>query len=90
MEGKALLMEELEYLVMDELYFVMSYDELLDNLEISEEDLNGVLEHLVSREWVWVYQDRGENQCEEYDLKKNAGSYCYLASKKGLLAHNRL
>jgi hypothetical protein len=81
-------MEEAEFDLLDELYFVTSYDELKANVDMTEDEIRDTLVRLTSKEWVRVYKDADE-ELDEFDLITNFRSYFYLASKKGLLAHNR-
>lgn len=80
-------MEEAEFEVLDELYFVISYSDLLNSVDLEEDVLQRVLLQLLDKEWIRVY--RNEEEVEKPDLKNNFKSYFYLASKKGLFAHNR-
>ena len=81
-------MEDAEFDVLDELYFVISYGDLFNNLDISEKILKEVLVKMVENGWLRIYNNM-EEEAEEIDLINNFRSYFYLASKKGLLAHNR-
>lgn len=82
-------MTDLQFDVLDELYFVLSYKELLAATALEDQVLVGVLEELYAAGWIKVMHTVDEELApEEVDLKKNAASYYYLASKKGLLAHN--
>lgn len=94
MEGQNVLemdndMSDEEFDVMDELYFVQSFDYLISELEIEESEMAKVLAQLVSKGWVKCLKGMDEEVPEaELDLAHNYANYFYLATKKGLLAHN--
>ncbi len=81
-------MDDEEFEVLDELYFVISYAELADRLDLSEEKLKNILIRLSSKEWIRIYEGP-DRELDAFDLDSNFRSYHYLASKKGLMAHNR-
>jgi hypothetical protein len=62
------LMSDLEFEVIDNLYFVQRFEALIKEVEIDEKIMQKILEADV-----WT---------------KNYSNYFYLATKKGLLAHN--
>lgn len=80
-------MKETEFEVLDELYFVISFEELLSAVELDEEELLEVLIELARKEWIRIY-DSSDNELDKYNLRESYHSYFYLASKKGLFAHN--
>ena len=80
-------MEETEFEVLDELYFVISFDELLNAVDLTEKELLKVLIELERKEWIRIY-DSNDTELEKYDLEDGFRTYFYLASKKGLFAHN--
>lgn len=81
-------MSDEEFDVLDELYFIISYDELMERLDIERAALQKVLSVLRDKEWLRVYS-KLEEEVTDADLENNGESYFYLASKKGLMAHNR-
>ena len=82
-------MNDIEYDIIDELYFVTPYSALEEQLDYSENDLKVNLLQLVKRGLVRVYEAMDEeSEIEKIDLSNNFKSYCYLASKKGLFEHN--
>lgn len=82
-------MSDEEFEVMDELYFVTSYDDLEENCDCEKEQLISVLSSLHEKGWIRVLSGMDEEiSVEKVDLPVNYASYFYLASKKGLLAHN--
>ncbi len=81
-------MDDIEFEVLGELYFVTAYSDLCMNFDFEENELLDVLIKLASKGWIRVYETVDE-EIEEVDLTRKFKSYLYLASKKGLLAHNR-
>lgn len=85
-------MTDLEFDVLDELYFVQTFAELREALDddIAEDILAGVLYELTQKSWVkCLHPNKDEPIAEsELDVKKSYKQYCYLATKAGLMAHN--
>ena len=82
-------MSDLEYDVLDELYFVQSYNGLLDTTGLEEDLLNKVLSKLLSKKWIKCLVNQTEDIAyEELDFEKDFRKIFYLATKSGLLAHN--
>ncbi|MFT6133948.1 MAG: hypothetical protein ACJAZM_000427 [Cyclobacteriaceae bacterium] len=91
MEGKELLMTTNEFDVLDELYFVTSYQDLLKSVELSSADLLITLEQLHSRGWIKVLNAVDEEIPDRSLLwERNHTSYLFLATKSGLLKHNSI
>ncbi len=83
-------MTDIEFDVLDELYFVQAFAQLKENLDISNEQLRATLQILVEKGWVkCLYLNKDEPIAEkEIDLLNNYKEYAYLATKAGLMAHN--
>ncbi len=82
-------MTDIEYDVIDELYFVQPYSHLKDELDLEDNILLEVLEKLLFRGFVKCFRNQDDElPMEEVDLKSNFRHYYYLATKKGLMAHN--
>ena len=82
-------MSDLEYDVLDELYFVQSYPGLLDSTGFEEDLLNKVLKKLLTKKWIRCLSNQTEEiPDEELDFEKDFRHIFYLATKEGLLAHN--
>ena len=80
-------MTEDEFDLIDELYFVISYQELKSQIGWEENQLNQILKSLFDRGWVRLFEDPdGTSDCEEWPDKLDG--LFYLASKAGLKAHN--
>ena len=82
-------MTDQQFDLLDELYFIQSFDDLQLALGWSEENLKGVLAELVKKGWVRCYLNKNEEVVPgDIRLEKNYNHYFYLASKAGLFAHN--
>ena len=82
-------MTDLEFDVLDELYFVISYKDLLSATELEESALYGCLKSLLAKGWIKCFKGMdNEIISAELDFESNYRAYSYLATKKGLLAHN--
>lgn len=83
-------MTDLEFDVLDELYFVTSFQDLQETLSIPEERLQGLLYDLMEKGWVKCLKSFSEELMpNKENFLHNFGNYQYLATKAGLLAHNR-
>lgn len=81
-------MSEEEFELMDELYFVQSYDYLKQELDWEDEKLLVILQKLCDKEWVNCFSSPDEEIFNHPDILNEGKSYFYLASKKGLMEHN--
>ena len=82
-------MTDLEFDVLDELYFVLDFDQLQSELELEEMVLVETLEMLYQKEWIRCYTSHDQEvEAGQANIKGKFQEYLYLASKKGLLAHN--
>lgn len=82
-------MSDLEFVVLDELYFVQHFKELLKLTELEEHELKKTLQVLINKNWVKCFKDAAtEVGSDELDFELEFRNYYYLASKDGLLAHN--
>ncbi|KYG78845.1 hypothetical protein [Roseivirga echinicomitans] len=82
-------MTDMEFDVLDELYFVQPFDAILEEIELTEDELKKVLTELLNKGWVKCYGDRqAEMPIAPKDLGNDLASYFYLATKEGLLVHN--
>jgi hypothetical protein len=79
-----------EFDVLDELYFVISFRELIRNLSWLEQDLLPVLKGLVEKELVKCIDPQSEEEMELSmdELGKQFNKILFLATKKGLMEHN--
>ena len=82
-------MSDLEYDVLDELYFVQSFADLMGPTDLEEKELRPILLKMLNKGWIRCYKTVSEEvSAEEVDFELEFRNYYYLASKAGLLAHN--
>ena len=82
-------MTDLEYDVLDELYFVISFSQLQDTLELKEHELKEVLQMLLRKGWIKCFSNQtDELSANEIDFSNRFKEYHYLATKAGLLVHH--
>ncbi len=78
-----------EYDILDVLYFLTSFNLLQENTEVKLPQLEQILWDLVTKEWVLCHKNGDvEITPTKSEFESEFGNYHYLASKKGLLAHN--
>lgn len=84
-------MSDIEFDILDELYFVTHYKELAENLSYDAAELKESLHALISKGWVKCFSEPDE---EVYDalptFETHYNKYLYLATKEGLKAHTSL
>ncbi len=82
-------MTNIEFDILDELYFIQSYDFLVHTLKLNDKLLKKSLRDLIERGWVTCYSSLTEELAFESDeFEKDYWNYHYLATKAGLMAHN--
>lgn len=82
-------MSDIEFDVLDELYFVQPFAYLVDELEIDEFELRDVLSKLIDKGWVKCFVSMQEEELShQVKLEEKFKEYFYLATKAGLMAHN--
>ena len=82
-------MTDIEFDVLDNLYFLQSYKYLTDTLHVGDDVLKDTLRKLLERGWLRCYSSpTNEIEFERAAFEKDYWNYQYLASKAGLLAHN--
>ncbi len=80
-----------EFNLLDELYFVKSFAELQDELDMKKDALKEVLLQVIDKEWVGCYATPMVGlTVEKADFEGNYLEYFYLATKKGMFEHNSL
>ncbi|MEQ6119280.1 transporter [Reichenbachiella sp. MALMAid0571] len=83
-------MSDLEFDVLDELYFVIHYTELLKSTDLEDSDLKPILMKIYNKGWIKCFSEPDvELDSSSVDLEVNFRNYFYLASKEGLKAHNK-
>jgi hypothetical protein len=82
-------MSDLEYDVLDELYFLQPYKELKESLKWDDDMLRDTIKQLLQKDWIRCYASPTEELFgDDIDLETRYQSYYYLASKAGLFAHH--
>ena len=81
-------MTDAEFDVLDELYFVIPFADLLAAAGLAEAQLCQTLQVLHGKGWIrCFYAPDEEVPAAELDLGQRYADYFYLATKKGLQAH---
>ncbi|MEO1253985.1 MAG: hypothetical protein AAFY41_03730 [Bacteroidota bacterium] len=81
-------MSDEEFEVIDELYFVTSYQNLKSATDFDDDPLKSVLIELIKKGWVKIFKSVDYEVRLEEVLVKDFDNCYFLASKKGLLEHN--
>ena len=82
-------MTDLEFEILDELYFLVDFEYLQKNVSMDEAELKTELRKLLEKGWVKMLEKQTELESEGLELfDNNFKKYNYLATKAGLLAHN--
>ena len=85
------VMTDTEYNILDQLYFVSSFSRLLSELDMPEGDLKTELANLIDKDWVKVLDKNADTEIQDKALwEKEFKNLQYLATKKGLFAHNTI
>lgn len=81
-------MSDLEYDILDELYFLIHFEQLMSNFGLSDEEILPILIKLNHKGWIRCYTEPDvELEAKDVDLEIHYRDYYYLASKEGLKAH---
>jgi hypothetical protein len=83
-------MTDLEFDLMDELYFVQPFSHLVQTLQWEEETLLQTLESLYQKGYIKCLQSPDYEIFDKIDWLKEGRDLFYLATKKGLMAHNSI
>lgn len=82
-------MTDIEFQILDEVYFLQPYSYLAKTLVLTDSELSAGLLSLLEKGWVRCYISPNEEvDYRHCDYKDNYWSLYFLASKKGLVAHN--
>ena len=82
-------MTTIEFDVLDELYFLQSYKDLIKILKLPDKAIKEVLQELLKKGWVKCYISPTEELIfQSTEFERDYRNYHYLATKAGLLAHN--
>jgi hypothetical protein len=82
-------MTELQFDILDELYFVIEFEDLSNQSGIARKKLIPELRKMLEKGWIKVFE--GEIELEPDKVSPDDDefvTYRFLASKKGLFAHN--
>ncbi|MEO5674301.1 MAG: hypothetical protein ABIQ74_06615 [Chitinophagales bacterium] len=82
---------EMEYRILDELYFLSSFESVIENLGESKDLIIAGMKHLLENELIiQVKMNAGkEEKLETPDYPALEKSF-FVASKKGLILHNSI
>ena len=81
-------MSDQEFDVLDELYFIISYERLKQSLGWEDKQLAHMLHALHEKGWIRCFDGPVHEVLDApVDLENDYARYHYLASKSGLLAH---
>ena len=84
-------MTDQEFELLDEIYFVRSYDEISSALQWEDARILSTLQSAYKKGWIRCYiTPTQEDMSDEVNLSSNYKKYYYLASKEGLFAHNSI
>lgn len=85
-------MTEVEFDILDELYFVVSYHDLKSTLSLSDAELCEGLKQLLVKGYIKIlYPDQDtEHEFDEKRFGKHCQDYFFLATKAGLVVHNSI
>ena len=83
-------MNDAEFELMDELYFVQPYSYLTETLDWEEELLLSTLQALFLQGYIKCLDDPDTERFGAVDIIKDGKSLFFLATKNGLMAHNTL
>ncbi|EON79415.1 hypothetical protein ADIS_0105 [Lunatimonas lonarensis] len=79
-----------EFDLLDELYFLQSYEYLKETLGWEHSRLVATLDLLYAKEFVKCYSAPDTEVFGEVNLERDGHRFYYLATKMGLLKHNAL
>ena len=83
-------MTDKEDIILDQLYFVTAFHDIHRELDLSALELSHELWRLIEKGWVKCFSDpETEIKVDHNKFTADYGNYHYLASKQGLLEHNR-
>jgi len=83
-------MTDIEFDLLDQLYFVQTFEELLKELQLTDAELKTLLISVIQKGWVKVMNKQTDEEIVDDTWITNCSSFFYLATKKGLFAHNTI
>lgn len=84
------IMSDAEFDLLDELYFVQSYEYVRDTLGWEDEVILETLNSLYQDGLIKCLETPDEERFDVVDIFEEGKTLFYLATKKGLMAHNAL
>ena len=83
-------MTEIEFEIIDELYFVTHYTQVRDALFLTDEELCISLKDLVLNGYIKCFYPDPDTEVEynKATFNESCHKYFFLATKAGLMAHN--
>ncbi len=85
-------MTDLEFDILDELYFVETFENLHKKLNLDKTLLKDSLKELLNIGWIKCFSENREEIFTDLinfaDFEQKFDKYSYLATKAGLTAHN--
>ncbi len=83
-------MSDDEFELLDELYFLQSYEFLKEELNWDDQRLMFNLQQLAENGWIKCYRAPDEEVFEDPQIFTKGKALFYLATKQGLLKHNMI
>ncbi len=89
-------MIDIEFEILDELYFVQPFDYLQKNTPYTEQEILDTLKIFLQKDWIRIYDETQKeiiftkNIVFEDNFEKNYKFFYYLATKAGLKAHTTI
>lgn len=81
-------MSDLDFEILDNLYFLTTFSELLECIKIKETELELHLKTLYTNGYIKIMDSFGVKEIENIDFIDGLVDYTLLISKSGLLYHN--
>lgn len=82
-------MTDLEFDILDEIYFVESFANIQSKLNVDAHTLKKNLKKMIEKGWVKCFSNQyTEVIFDTHSFEEKYQIYHYLATKEGLLAHN--
>jgi len=82
-------LKEKEFEVLDELYFLISFNDLHKNVSYARTELKEILRSLIDKRWIRCFESYDiDLDWDDIDFENRFDKYHYLANKQGLKAHN--
>lgn len=85
-------MNDIQFRILDSIYFVEPFEKILEEVGEKENIVAAELKDLIRKGWVHVMEfqtDKGDFVKTFYYDTDNMRAFSYLASKEGLVHHNR-